>query len=188
MAAVLAAKLRVGQRLSPEQIESLRQSDRLEKGKKSAIRFIAYRPRSIAEVRRNLSGKGYEDSEVAEIIERLKETGLVDDEEFARYWVEQRETFRPRGRFALSFELRQKGLDRELIETVLSDVDEMTGARRAITRQVERWSKLPFAEYRTKLGRFLQRRGYGHEIINQIVDETWRTVSSYDREDRDATF
>ena len=115
LALILAAKLKVGQTLTSEQIVDLQQQDSFEKGKQAAIRFISYRPRSVAEVKRNLFGKGYHENVIAEIIDRLHSLELLDDESFARYWVDQRETFKPRGHFALRRELQQKGISQDII-------------------------------------------------------------------------
>jgi regulatory protein len=77
------------------------------------------RSRSAAEVRRRLTGAGYREDLVAAAIERLAELGVLDDEAFARAWVESRDRARPRGERALRSELFRKGIDRQLIDDVL---------------------------------------------------------------------
>ena len=85
----------------------------------AAARFLEARSRSIAEVRRRLTGAGYGASLVDGAIARLVELGILDDEAFARAWVESRDRARPRGERAIRSELRLKGVGREVIDSVL---------------------------------------------------------------------
>ncbi len=175
-----AVKLKIGQSLSETDIETLQQENLLDKAKNDAIRLVSYRPRSIAEVQRHLERKGYEAVLVKAVIARLQTVELLDDTAFAHYWVEQRETFKPRSRMALQQELRQKGVSRDIIETALSDLDEMDAARRAATAKIRSWARLPEPDFRKKLGGFLQRRGFHYGIIKEITDELWQTVAAED--------
>ena len=85
----------------------------------AAARFLEPRARSVAEVRRRLTGAGYRADLVDGAIERLLELGMLDDEAFARAWVESRDRARPRGERAIRAELGLKGVDRTTIDLVL---------------------------------------------------------------------
>jgi regulatory protein len=87
----------------------------------AAARFLEARSRSIAEVRRRLTGAGYRTDLVEGAIERMTELGMLDDDAFARAWVESRDRARPRGERAIREELRLKGVDRTVIDAVLTD-------------------------------------------------------------------
>lgn len=87
----------------------------------AAARFLEPRARSVAEVRRRLTGTGYRPELVDGIIERLLEFGMLDDEAFARAWVESRDRARPRGERAIRQELGLKGIDRSTIDLVLEE-------------------------------------------------------------------
>ena len=87
----------------------------------AAARFLEPRARSVAEVRRRLTGAGYKPELVDGVIERLLEFGMLDDEAFARAWVESRDRARPRGERALRSELAQKGVAREIVHRVLAE-------------------------------------------------------------------
>jgi regulatory protein len=87
----------------------------------ACLRYLEARQRSTAEVRRRLLQHGYRADLVEGAIERLAELGMVDDEAFARAWVESRDRARPRGERALRAELRQKGIDRDIVEGVIED-------------------------------------------------------------------
>ncbi len=175
---ITASRLKVGQSLSSREIEDLQQQDSLDKAKKTAIRLISYRPRSVTEVQRHLERKGFEAQIVNMVLDHLQAVDLLNDVAFTYYWVEQRETFRPRSQMLLRQELQQKGVSRDVFETILADLDEMAAARRAAEKKARLWASLPMEEFRLKIGRFLQRRGFHYGIIKQVSDEMWQTMKS----------
>jgi regulatory protein len=87
----------------------------------AAARFLEARARSIGEVRRRLSTAGYRPELIDGAITRLTELGMLDDETFARAWIESRDRARPRGERALSEELRVRGVDRSVIVAALEE-------------------------------------------------------------------
>ena len=89
----------------------------------AAARFLEVRPRSIDEVRRRLRDAGYRPDLVVAAIERLTDLGMLDDEAFARAWVESRDRARPRGERALRSELRRKGVVDSIVTEVLGERD-----------------------------------------------------------------
>jgi regulatory protein len=86
----------------------------------AAARFLEARARSVGEVRRRLAQAGYRADLVDGAINRLVELGVLDDETFARAWVESRDRARPRGENALRRELALKGIARDTIDVVLT--------------------------------------------------------------------
>ena len=87
----------------------------------AAARFLEARSRSIVEVRRRLTSAGYRADLVEGAIERMVDLGMLDDEAFARAWVESRDRARPRGERAIREELRLKGVDRASVDLVLEE-------------------------------------------------------------------
>jgi regulatory protein len=166
--------LRVGQELSEGQLEALAGLDRYQRCLNAAIRYLGYRPRSETEVRQRLKKHGF-DGDVTEMaIARLKEQGLVDDNAFARFWKDNRESFSPRSRRQTRLELRRKGLDNNVIEPVIEEIDESDSAYRAALVKARR---LPLADYqvfRRRLGAYLGRRGFSYDIINDTVTRIWK--------------
>jgi regulatory protein len=102
----------------------------------AAARFLEARPRSEDEVRRKLLRLGYRADLVEDAVGRLLTIGYLDDEAFARSWVESRDRARPRGEHALRRELGLKGVDRALI-------DEVLGARREELRSEDEAATTP---------------------------------------------
>ena len=97
----------------------------------AAARFLEARARSIGEVRRRLTSAGYQADLVEGAITRLGELGMLDDEAFARAWVESRDRARPRGERALADELRLRGVDRAVIVAALGERREASVAATA---------------------------------------------------------
>jgi regulatory protein len=87
----------------------------------AAARFLEARSRSVHEVRRRLTGAGYRPDLVDGAIERMIELGILDDEAFARAWVESRDRARPRGERAIREELRLKGVARSSVDLILEE-------------------------------------------------------------------
>ena len=87
----------------------------------ASARFLEVRSRSVAEVRRRLTSAGYRPDLVEGAIERLSELGMLDDDAFARAWVESRDRARPRGERAIRQELALKGVDRATVDLVLGE-------------------------------------------------------------------
>jgi regulatory protein len=176
LTAIEAATLRRGQFLSDQEIEDLLERDSFQKAYDRALRFLSYRPRSEGETRRYLQGKRVSPAIEAEVVERLTLAGLLDDQAFASYWVENRESFKPRGRHALRYELRQKGLGEEIIALALEDIDEEDSAYRALINRARRIAPLDRGAFRKKLGSFLRRRGFSYEAINAALERAWQEM------------
>lgn len=177
---VVAATLRVGQVLSAEDCASLQQRDVAERAHERALHYLSYRPRSIDEVARHLARKQFPEDVIAETISRLERVGLLDDAAFARFWVENRASFRPRGVFALRHELRRKGVADKAINLAIRDIDEHEGAYRAAQAQARRLSGADRDTFRRRLGGYLSRRGFSYAIVRDTIDRLWKEQSAGD--------
>lgn len=148
----------------------------------AALRFLEARQRSIKEVQRRLGTAGYRADLIDGAIERLAALGIVDDEAFARSWVESRDRAHPRGERALRRELALKGIDRGVADAILAERGgEGTGAdpgyaadlaaaeklldknRRALDRVVE-----PRAR-RQRAYALLARHGFDPDIVRDAL-------------------
>jgi regulatory protein len=181
LARITAGWLNVGQELSEEKISVLQAEDAGEVTYQKALHFLSYRPRSSAEVRQNLTKRGSPAALVDETLDRLQRAGLVNDMEFARTWIENRNTFRPRSKSALKFELRRKGLDDEIIRPVLDElVDEHALAFEAARKYAPRLAGMEWFDFHQKLSGFLARRGFSYTTITPIVSEVWKEIQMAD--------
>ncbi|MCJ7604604.1 MAG: RecX family transcriptional regulator [Dehalococcoidales bacterium] len=175
---VAKAALRVGQELTPRQEEELSGADRYQRCLNAASRFLSYRPRSESEVRQRLLKHGYDAVSIDKAINRLKELELVDDTEFARFWAENREQFSPRSRRLMKLELQRKGLERDIIEQVITGVNEDESAYRAAGKKVR---SLPLSDYqvfRQRLAAYLGRRGFSYDVVKRTIEIIWKENSN----------
>jgi len=134
-------------------------------------RFTSLRPRSKNEVYLWLRKKKIHESLYNDLLKKLENFDLLDDLEFARWWIEQRMSFRPRGKKALRFELLQKGVDKKIIDKVFveTNFNEEKMARKLLERNSYKWEKYTGLERRQKKTNFLARKGFSWEVINKIL-------------------
>lgn len=168
-----AAGLRVGQTVNVEQLQALARAEELRRVRDSALHFLGYRARSRLEIKRRLTQKGYDPELIDEALQALARSGLVDDAEFSRSWVRARTGSRPMGPTRIAAELRQKGVERELIEEALQPVDPETELGLALAvgrRKVERMRDEDLRTARQKLGAALMRRGFSWEVCSKALD------------------
>jgi regulatory protein len=178
-----ATRLRKGQHLTDTEIAALKATDTVEKAYESAIRYLGNRPRSIAEIRRNLKEKEVEATVIDEVIERLEGRGYVDDAAFARYWIANRQQFRPRGGRALRFELREKGVPDAVINEVLADFEAGDAAYQAAQDKARRLRGLDKRAFREKLGAYLARRGFDYDTVSEVTN---RLIAEFEEDDGNA--
>lgn len=178
--AVEAARLHKGQVLSEAEIAELKAQDERNRAFDRAVQFLSYRPRSRVEVERYLRGKSIDEVVRDDVIARLERAKYLDDEAFARFWLENRERFRPRGERALRYELRQKGVSDEIIAHVLSDLDDEASAWRAVEGRLFRWANLPGDEFRQKVVGYLSRRGFDYNTISLTLEKVGQVLDIKD--------
>jgi regulatory protein len=169
LAVLLAASLRVGMTLTDDEIVALRLADEVERARERALNYLSFRPRSEAELQNYLLENDFSEATVAEVLDRLRGVGLVDDEAFARYWADNRARFRPRGKRMLVQELRQKDVASGVIETTLAEYDEVAAAQHVAEEQARRLAHLPPNLFRRRLWDRMMRRGFSPDIIQEVL-------------------
>lgn len=164
--------LKVEQDLSESEIAKIVKEAEFQKILNKLLKFATLRPRSKKEVEDWFRKRKVHESIRKSLFNKLKHLKLVDDEKFAEWWVEQRTSFRPRGKRLLESELLSKGIKREIIKDVLSKaaIDEVEIARKLLEGKRYRWEKLDEIKARRKMSAFLARKGFGWGIIKNVVD------------------
>jgi len=119
------------------------------------------------------------DEAIDTVVAELKQHRLVDDAAFAQYWVEQRQTFRPRGARLLRAELRSHGVATPDAQAAAAAVEPSADddAYRAAQRRARQWGALDERTFKTKSSQFLARRGFSWDTISPVVDRLWREIS-----------
>jgi regulatory protein len=173
----VAAGVKVGQELTRAELEKLLAAEQLEQAREAALRYLELRPRSEQELRRQLRKKNYPEEIIDQVIARLGDVKLVDDRDFAKFWVETREGFKPRSKRALQYELRQKGVASAEIARAVKKVDERDSAYRAAQPRAQRYRDLDAPTFREKLSGFLARRGFDYGVTRETVNRLWQELN-----------
>lgn len=163
--------LKVGQELSEKEAEEIVKKAEFQKALDKLLRFATVRPRSQKEFTDYFHRKKVHSSLHDKLLEKLKHFELIDDEKFAKWWVEQRQSFRPKPKRILQQELRVKGIDREVIEEVLGkeEVNEEKMAKELIEKKAYKWKNLPTRERRQKISQYLGGKGFSWDVIEKVV-------------------
>ncbi|HEX5021347.1 MAG TPA: regulatory protein RecX [Candidatus Binatia bacterium] len=137
-----------------------------------ALRYLGYRPRSEAEVRRCLSRRGCAPGAVDSVIEKLRSLHYLNDGTFARNWALGRAQGRGYGPRRIEQELKSKGVGQSLIRDALREtfveVDETAQAKRLLTKHFKGCDFTEPKTLRRAVG-FLQRRGYGSKVVFDLL-------------------
>lgn len=176
--AILAAKLKPGQCLSDAEVDALQAEGGQEQAYNRALNYLSYRPRSRKEIDTYLQKREVPQDQIEDVVSRLERAGLVDDEEFARFWVENRERFRPRGLRALRYELWQKGVSQEIIDRALESVDVEGSAYRSAGKKARQLRSLDRQTFYRKMIAFLSRRGFDYEVAREATDRCWAELTA----------
>lgn len=176
-------RLFVGQQLSDEDFARLERIESADKAFHAGLRLIEARPRSLAEIRERLARKGFAPEAVAAAVDRMRELDLADDESFARFWIENRQTYRPRGVNALRDELRRKGVPQDTIAAAIDasgQRDEEGQRALALGRAaLHKYAASPdYATFSRRLGGYLQRRGFGFDTVRPALEQLWQEVGA----------
>jgi regulatory protein len=172
-AVAVALGLQVGQSVTTARLQEIARAEELRQAFDRALHFLGYRARSQAEVRRRLLQKGYEEEIVDQVIDRLREGGLLDDSQFTEAWVRARTTGRGMGPRRIAWELRQKGVDAETVRDAVERIDEETelGLALKVGRQkAESVRGEPMPVARRKVAAALQRRGFSWEVTSRVLE------------------
>jgi regulatory protein len=163
----LALTLHVGQELSEKQIADMLKRDEFDGAFHRANHFLGYKPRTSGEVTRKLLMLKYNDETVHEVIEKLTEQNLLDDKRFATQWVEERSSFKPKGKKVLAMELKRKNVDPEIIQQALVNLDSEGLALKAAHEYAQKLSEADRVKFTQRISGFLIRRGFESRLSSQ---------------------
>lgn len=173
---LLRAALRTGDTITEARIRELEAEDQRWKARDAALNLLSFRARSATELRRRLRRKEFPEEVVDACVDELVERGLVDDSAFAEMFVRDRVHFRPKGRRRMVQELRAKGVDAEVADEAVGEVmereeiSELDLAREAVSKWSRRSGEDP-QRARRRLYGFLARRGFGGDVVRQVLEE-----------------
>lgn len=163
--------LKVNQELTQEEIKIITDEDEKAKALEKVLRFAMIRPRSEKEIKDYFKRKNINELIHWYILEKLKKYELLDDKKFAKWWVEQRQTFSPKSKRILNQELRIKGIKSEIISNTLEDteIDEVKIAKDLITKKIYKWQKYDEKVRRQKISLYLAGKGFSWNVVSDVL-------------------
>lgn len=191
--------LKTDQEISQETIEKLVKENEYGLLLDKTLRWISSRPHSEKELMIYLNKPNPKaktpksEMAVQMVIDKLTKLGYVNDEEFAKWYIESRTRSRPRGKRLLALELRAKGIDKEVITSLLEARDEHQSfsspvsplflqspllppseedlAFKVAEKKYPSYKNLERREFKQKMSAYLARRGFDWETIRQVIDQ-----------------
>ena len=137
-----------------------------------AFRYLGFRDRTVAEVRRHLEGKGVDEAAIDATIAEVASMGYLDDARYAQRFVEDRVNLDGWGSERIERKLVDLGVDREHISAALRGRDFGTELDAAIALLRRRWRQPPAdARERDRALGFLVRKGYDLELAYDAIRE-----------------
>ncbi|MFD2371379.1 RecX family transcriptional regulator [Brevibacillus sp. GCM10020057] len=142
-----------------------------------ALRYLGIRPRTKSQLHAYLLEKGFLPDVAEEVCDKCQEQGYINDEAFARQWVEERLRLKPRSSYMLRMELQQRGVDRGIADEAVRAVtreDELAAARALVEKKVRRLQGPPDRDDERKILSLLMRKGFSGGVVQQIRGELRR--------------
>ena len=149
------------------------------------LRLLTGAPKSRSELEKALRRKDCPDEVAAEVLDRFEQVGLVDDEAYARTFVRSKQAGRGLARRALSHELRKKGVDDDVVQAALDEVDpedERARAHELVAKKMRSMHGLDRAVQTRRLAGMLGRKGYGPEVSRLVINEALDAEPEHQRD------
>lgn len=187
--------LRIGLEIEAEVIEKIIEADEAMRAKNYALVLLreakdnttaeeaeasrpAVKPKIYTknQMEQRLEREGFSTKAIETTIEELIHSGHIRDRKYAENWIVRRQKSNPRGKMRLKNELIDKGIDREIAEQVVANVeteDEMKIALQIAKKRMKQYKGLPIHVAKRRLHGFLARRGFGAEIVRHVLEQVF---------------
>lgn len=163
--------LKIESEFSEEKIGEIVKKAEFAKVYGKILMFASLRPRSRKEFERWLTKHKVHNSLHETLFNKLKRFEFLDDEKFAKWWVEQRLQFKSKSKRELIQELRIKGISKNAIDDVFSklDINEESSARKLLKKNKHKWERLSDFEAKKKAFAYLGRKGFSWDVIRKVT-------------------
>ena len=161
-----------GEHLDQDRLDAILAQDAVDRAVSAAMRALDQRMQTSQELRTRLRGKDFEPATIDAALEKLAANGYLNDERFAELWIENRLAHRPRGKRMLEQELRQKGIDREIVQDTVAgmEIDDRAAALDLANKRLKSVQGLKPEEQKKKLTGILARRGFDYGTIRATLE------------------
>lgn len=159
--------LQIGQELEASESDKLKEESQFGKLRDDTFKWISLRPRSEHEIQQYLRRKTDDEALRERVKDLLKNLGYVDDEKFARSWIQHRILLKPISKVRLKQELLQKRVGMPIIDALLdeTEMDELASVKQIIMKRGHRYDD------RQKLMAYLARQGFSYDLIKKALAE-----------------
>lgn len=161
-------RLEKGMELEKEYIETLKKQDNLHKVYTLTIHFLSYRIRSEKEVITYLKKKEVDDEQIAEIIKRLKQEKLINDQQFADMFVRSRMNTSSKGPKIIQQELYEKGIGGQIAENALEQytpAQQKEKIQKLLSKKIKTTSKDSFQKQMNQARNTILQKGFDQQLI-----------------------
>jgi regulatory protein len=171
-----------GKMINQEEYLNLQNAGRENKLYNLAVNRILSRPRSVNETRQELLSKGESMDTIEIVVRKLIDNKYLNDKDFAIWWVDNRNTFKAKSKTEIAFELKNKGVDTDLIEEVLNELmdydQEIENVRKIAEKKYNELKNkgLHDKQLEEKLIVYLQRKGFNWDLINNFLKSTRESI------------
>jgi len=139
-----------------------------------ALKLVSRKRYTQKEIEKKLKGKVFATGDdIEKVIARLKEYKYLNDDEYAKDFIENRARFSPRGKRLMAFELRKKGVSKEIANKAISEseIDELDLAKQILKRRQRVLNKLPEQKRKEKIFMILASKGFNFDTIYKAAGE-----------------
>lgn len=174
--------LEAGEDIEIDRYEKLIFDSQMAEAYEAALSILDYSAKTESEIRKKLSMKGYLDSILDYVTERLKNARLIDDRMIAER-IAEGAAARGIGQYALKRKLRTRGItedDTEYAMTLVDEEAEAEGAKKEAAKLFRKYASLEKREARNKLSQALARRGYSWDAVTCAVEEVFSSDADFD--------
>ncbi len=170
---LLEFQISSGDELDDKKLEEIRTFDEFLYGKRVAYNYLAYKPRTEKEVRSKLRLKKISETSSDKVIEDLQRLKFLDDEKYAKNYVEMKSRQKGLGRKMLFMKMMQKGLKKDSIEETLkenfSTENEISSGVNLLRKYAKKNKLKTKDELRNKAFKYMFSRGYGYDVIEMVL-------------------
>lgn len=172
-------RLKEGMEIQTDFIEDILKKEQQIKANNYAIRIIEHHSKTVKQLKDKMKEKGYEEEFINNSIQFLQEYNYINDEKYAKQYINDKVRFGKDGRNKIKMNLMQKGVDKEIIQEQLNDIDsdlETDNAFELAERKMRSYKSLDLPTQRRRLYSFLQRKGYKGDIINKVMNKIFKNI------------
>jgi regulatory protein len=165
---LVAEKLKVGLEIDEPTLAILKKKSADGKFKMRSLEWVLSRPHSIREFKDYLKRKKAESDFTDKLVEEFLKRGYLDDKKFAIWWLD-RQIRKQKSNRSIEFELRGKGIDREVIVEVMTSESESEVERLKTTIQ-KLHSRTRYQDQQ-KLTAYLIGKGFSYSLVKEVLNE-----------------